>query len=200
MTIDSPSKLTAIVLAGGKSSRMGQDKALIPIQGVPLLQRVCGIAQSCADTVYVVTPWPERYQDLLLPGCQFIREVPLSKESLAHGPLVGFSQGLAEVQTEWVLLLACDLPRLRVEVLQDWVTRLDSVGDNAIAALADHPKGWEPLCGFYRRRCLPQLLEFINGGGRSFQEWLRQYPVEVLPLPEPEMLFNCNTPQDLALS
>ncbi|MEH2144900.1 molybdenum cofactor guanylyltransferase [Nostoc sp.] len=200
MTIDSPSKLTAIVLAGGKSSRMGQDKALIPIQGVPLLQRVCGIAQSCADAVYVVTPWPERYQDLLLPGCQFIREVPLSKESLAHGPLVGFSQGLAEVQTEWVLLLACDLPRLRVEVLQDWVTRLDSVGDNAIAALADHPKGWEPLCGFYRRRCLPQLLEFINGGGRSFQQWLRQYPVEVLPLAEPEMLFNCNTPQDLALS
>ncbi|MFN6466375.1 MAG: molybdenum cofactor guanylyltransferase [Nostoc sp. DedVER02] len=200
MTINSCSKLTAIVLAGGKSSRMGQDKALIPIQGIPLLQRVCGIAQSCADTVYIITPWPERYQDLLLPGCQFIREVPLSGESLAHGPLVGFAQGLAQVQTEWVLLLACDLPRLRVEVLQDWVTRLDSVGDNAIAALAHHPKGWEPLCGFYRRRCLPELLEFINQGGRSFQQWLRQYPVEVLPLPEPEMLLNCNTPEDLALS
>ncbi|MEH1911797.1 MAG: molybdenum cofactor guanylyltransferase [Nostoc sp.] len=193
-------KLTAIVLAGGKSSRMGQDKALIAIQGVPLLQRVCGIAQSCADVVYVVTPWPDRYQHLLLPGCQFIREVPLSGESLAHGPLVGFAQGLAEVQTEWVLLLACDLPRLRVEVLQDWVTKLNSVRDDAIAALADHPKGWEPLCGFYRRRCLPQLLEFINQGGRSFQQWLRQYPVEVLPLAEPEMLFNCNTPEDLALS
>ena len=193
-------KLTAIVLAGGKSSRMGQDKGLILIQGVPLLQRVCSIAQSCVDTVYIVTPWPERYQDLLLPGCQFIREVPLSGESLAHGPLVGFAQGLGEVQTEWVLLLACDLPRLRVEVLQDWVTRLDSVGDNAIASLAYHPKGWEPLCGFYRRRCLPELLEFINQGGRSFQQWLRQYPVEVLPLPEPEMLFNCNTPEDLALT
>ncbi|MHC5824118.1 MAG: molybdenum cofactor guanylyltransferase, partial [Nostoc sp.] len=157
MTIDSCSKLTAIVLAGGKSSRMGHDKALIPIQGVPLLQRVCAIAQNCADAVYVVTPWPERYEDLLLPSCQFIREVSLSGESLAHGPLVGFAQGLAEVQTEWVLLLACDLPRLRVEVLQNWVTKLDSVGDDAIAALADHPKGWEPLCGFYRRRCLPQL-------------------------------------------
>jgi molybdenum cofactor guanylyltransferase len=200
MTIDSSSKLTAIVLAGGKSSRMGQDKALIPIQGVPLLQRVCGIAQGCADAVYVVTPWPERYQELLLPGCQFIREVPLSGESLAHGPLVGFAQGLAEVQTEWVLLLACDLPRLRVEVLQDWASRLDGVGDNAIAALAHNQKGWEPVCGFYRRRCLPQLLEFINQGGRSFQQWLRQYPVEVLPLAEPEMLFNCNTPEDLALS
>ncbi|MEH2282563.1 MAG: molybdenum cofactor guanylyltransferase [Nostoc sp.] len=194
------SELTAIVLAGGKSSRMGQDKALIPIEGVPLLQRVCGIAKGCVDVVYIVTPWPERYQDLLLPGCELIREVALSGESLAHGPLVGFAQGLAEVKTDWVLLLACDLPRLRVEVLQDWATRLASVADNAIAALAEHPKGWEPLCGFYRRRCLPQLLEFINQGGRSFQQWLRQYPVEVLPLAEPEMLFNCNTPEDLALS
>jgi len=179
---------------------MGQDKALIPIQGIPLLQRVCAIAKGCADTIYIVTPWPERYQNLLLPGCEFIREVPMFRESLAQGPLVGFAQGLAQVQTEWVLLLACDLPRLRVEVLQEWVTRLDGVGDNAIAALAHNPKGWEPLCGFYRRHCLPQLLEFINQGGRSFQEWLRQYPVEVLPLAEPEMLFNCNTPEDLALS
>jgi molybdopterin-guanine dinucleotide biosynthesis protein A len=69
-------KLTAIVLAGGKSSRMGQDKALIPIQGVPLLQRVCRIAETCADRVYVVTPWPERYQHLILPRCQFIQEIP----------------------------------------------------------------------------------------------------------------------------
>ncbi|WP_445636037.1 molybdenum cofactor guanylyltransferase [Nostoc sp. DSM 114161] len=191
-------ELTAIVLAGGKSSRMGQDKALISVQGMPLLERVSRIAKGCADTVYIVTPWPERYQDLLLSGCHFIREVPISGESLAHGPLVGFAQGLAQVQTEWVLLLACDLPKLKVEVLQEWATRLDGVGDNAIAALAHHPKGWEPLCGFYRRRCLPQLLDFINQGGRSFQEWLRQYPVEVLPLPEPEMLFNCNTPEDLA--
>ncbi len=225
-------QLTAIVLAGGKSSRMGQDKALIPIQGVPLLQQVCEIAKGCADSVYIVTPWPERYRDLLLPACEFIRELPLPQQDTGtqgqqdtenylrtspplgvptsssfpaslpslhtHGPLVGFAQGLAQVQTEWVLLLACDLPRLRVEVLQEWSTTLDTVANNKIAALAHHPKGWEPLCGFYRRRCLPQLLDFINQGGRSFQEWLRQYPVEVLPLPEPEMLFNCNTPEDLA--
>jgi molybdenum cofactor guanylyltransferase len=213
-------ELTAMVLAGGKSSRMGEDKALIPIQGVPLLQRVCAIAKGCADTIYIVTPWPERYQHLLLPGCQFIRELALPSadeeetgtkllsasprprvpaSSQTHGPLVGFAQGLAQVQTEWVLLLACDLPRLRVEVLQDWISKLDRVGDNAIAALAHHPKGWEPLCGFYRRRCLPELLEFINQGGRSFQQWLQQYPVEILPLAEPEMLFNCNTPEDLSL-
>ncbi|HIK05754.1 MAG TPA: molybdenum cofactor guanylyltransferase [Trichormus sp. M33_DOE_039] len=193
MTNDS-TLITAIVLAGGQSSRMGEDKALIPIQGMPLLQRVCRIAASCANTVYVVTPWPERYQNLDLPSCQFIRESPNSQ-----GPLVGFAQGLTLVDTGWVLLLACDLPKLQLDLLQDWIARLDSVDDDAIAALAHHAKGWEVLCGFYRRRCLPQLLEFIKQGGRSFQHWLQNYPVEILPLPNPEILFNCNTPQDLSV-
>jgi molybdopterin-guanine dinucleotide biosynthesis protein A len=174
---------------------MGQDKALLPIQGVPLLQLVCGIASVVCDPVYVVTPWPERYQQLLPASCQFIREVPLPP--LPHGPLVGFAQGLAQVQTDWVLLLACDLPQLRVEVLQDWAARLDSV-EEAIAVLTHHAKGWDPLCGFYRRSCLPVLTDFINQGGRSFQHWLAQHPVQVLPLPDAQMLFNCNTPADLA--
>ncbi|MBO3462352.1 molybdenum cofactor guanylyltransferase [Aetokthonos hydrillicola Thurmond2011] len=193
--------LTAIVLAGGKSSRMGRDKALILIEGLPLLQLVCRVAGSCADTVYIVTPWQERYEHLILPKSQFIQEVALSVEPeqklSSHGPIVGFAQGLAHVQTEWVLLLACDLPKLRVAVLQDWKAELDTVEDDVIAALVYHVKGWEPLCGFYRRRCLPTLLEYINQGGRSFQEWLKQHPVKVLPLADPEMLLNCNTPEDL---
>lgn len=193
------SKISTIVLAGGKSSRMGEDKALISINGIPLLQFVCNIAADCTDNIYVVTPWPERYQHLVLPGCEFIQEVPLSPGEASQGPLVGFAQGLAQVQTDWVLLLACDLPRLRVEVLQAWAMELNHVDDNAIAALVHHTKGWEPLCGFYRRRCLPQLLDFINQGGRSFQQWLSHYPVKALPLPGSEMLFNCNTPADLAL-
>ena len=215
--------LEAIVLAGGRSSRMGRDKALLPIGGVPLLQLVCSIAQHCANTVYVVTPWPERYQNLLLPAtCKFIQEVPLlaaspskvpSKEPnstsphhpitpspppLPHGPLIGFAQGLAQVQTSWVLLLACDLPRLQVEVLQEWADELDRVEEEAIALLPRHAKGWEPLCGFYRRRCLPDLINFVQQGGRSFQHWLAQHTVQLLPLPEgSQILFNCNTPADL---
>lgn len=186
------SELTAIILAGGKSSRMGEDKALILIQGVPLLQRIYNIAEACATTVYVVTPWSERYQHILPSNCQFIKEAPLS-----NGPLVGFAQGLAQVQTNWVLLLACDLPNLRVEVLQEWANKLDDVSDEAIAALAHHIKGWEPLCGFYRRSCLADLNEYIKQGGRSFQSWLNQHSVQLLPVTEPGMLFNCNTPEDL---
>ncbi len=190
-------QLTAIVLAGGKSTRMGRDKALILIGDVPMLQRICQIAEACTEQVYVVTPWPERYQDLLSPKSQFIREVLLPQETgdepKTHGPLVGFSQGLTQVTTDWVLLLACDLPKLRVEVLQEWIAGLKQIPEDAIAALVYRNNRWEPLCGFYRRRCLPELNKYIEQGGRSFQEWLKQNPVQALPLLDSEMLFNFNS-------
>ncbi|BAZ69536.1 molybdopterin-guanine dinucleotide biosynthesis protein A [Fischerella sp. NIES-4106] len=190
-------QLTAIILAGGKSTRMGRDKALIPIEDVPMLQRICQIAEACTNQVYVVTPWPERYQDLLPPKSQFVREVLLPEETgnepKTHGPLVGFSQGLTQVKTDWVLLLACDLPNLRVEVLQEWIAGLEQVPEEAIAALVYRNNRWEPLCGFYRRRCLPELNKYIEEGGRSFQDWLKQYPVQALPLLDCEMLFNFNS-------
>ncbi|MEW6491501.1 MAG: molybdenum cofactor guanylyltransferase [Cyanobacteriota bacterium] len=204
--MNATASLSAIVLAGGQSSRMGRDKALIPLQGVPLLRRVCEVALNCASEVYVVTPWPERYQDILPDGCRVIQEVLLSGETenrepqaehLSHGPLVGFAQGLAQVNTDWVLLLACDLPQLQVKVLQDWAKELEKTEQEAIALLPRHSKGWEPLCGFYRRQCLPFLTDFINAGGRSFQRWLAQHPVQELPASDTQLFFNCNTPADL---
>ncbi|MBO1050659.1 MAG: molybdenum cofactor guanylyltransferase [Dolichospermum sp. DET73] len=196
MNIDLKRDVTTIVLAGGKSTRMGRDKALIPIRGVPMLQLICTIAEACTDKVYIVTPWPERYQELLTSKSQFIREVPLSGETgnepRTHGPLVGFMQGLAAVETNWVLLLACDLPNLRLEILQDWISKLDTIPENKMAALVQNNQIWQPLCGFYRRRCLPELSQYVEQGGRSFQQWLKSYSVEVLPLEDSQMLFNFN--------
>lgn len=192
-----PSNLSAIVLAGGLSSRMGQDKALIQVGGVPLLQRTCQIALHCTERVYVVTPWVERYRAIVPPKVQFIAETPVPGELNSQTPLKGFFQGFAQMQTDWVLLLACDLPHLQVESLQEWIQVYLNTTEAAIA-LPRNPEGWwEPLCGFYHRRCLPNLQRFINSGGRSFLRWLEQQPVQALPLSDPTMIFNCNTPADL---
>lgn len=191
------SSVAAIVLAGGGSSRMGQDKALIHFGEQPLLYQICTLAGECASQVYVVTPWVEKYRDILPQGCQLIREISLSSEKQPHGPLVGFFQGLQKVDREWILLLACDLPRLNASEVKQWCEYLPQVSPEAIALLPRHPKGWEPLCGFYRRRCLPLLRAYIDSGGRSFQGWLEQHPVEELPVSDRQLLFNCNTPEDL---
>jgi molybdenum cofactor guanylyltransferase len=192
--------LTAIVLAGGKSSRMGQDKALLKVGKIPLLQQVCEIARQCARQTYVVTSWTERYLDLLPSDCSFVPERPLPGELEPSGPLVGFAQGLDQVSTDWVLLLACDLPQLQAEVLQRAIEQLEQVPKDAIAFLPKSSQGWEPLCGFYRCCCLPDLMEFIEQGGRSFQAWLARQIVAELTLTEPQILFNCNTPEDLAIA
>lgn len=193
--------LAAIVLAGGQSKRMGRDKALIPIDGIPLLQRVCEVALHCTPIVYVITFQPETYRAIVPQTCCLLQEQTLIGETEPHGPLVGFAQALEAIhrdgmQTEWVLLLACDLPRLSGETLHHWVKELETAG-NAIALLPQAKKGWEPLCGFYRVSCLARLKTAIARGDRSFQHWLAQESVQELPVENEPMLFNCNTPEDL---
>lgn len=193
------SPIHAIVLAGGRSSRMGQDKALLYFEGVPLLLRVCRVASQCVEQVYVVSAWVDRYRAQFGDADGSIEWVP---ERLSQGeplgPMIGFIEGLKTVNSDWVLLLACDLPRLQVAILQDWITRLPEVAPTTIACLPCNPQGWwEPLCGFYRRQTLASLLDFTAEGGRSFQRWLATQEVEELPLTDSTMLMNCNTPTDL---
>jgi molybdopterin-guanine dinucleotide biosynthesis protein A len=195
-SLSAPS-LSAIVLAGGRSSRMGEDKALISIDGVPLLRRVCLTAQSCTDQIYLVSPWGERYQSAL-------SEIPVTilpeiqPADSAPGPLRGFAQALSQIRpADWLLLLACDLPNLQPAILQQWITLLPNLPPNTLALLPQNPAGWwEPLCGFYRVEVAAELEQYLATGGSSFQGWLKQIAVAPLPY-ESEMLFNCNQPADL---
>lgn len=184
--------LTAIILAGGQSSRMGQDKALIVFDGLPLLTRTCQVGQAIAAQIYVITPWPERYQAIIPTSCQLLQETQQHQ-----GPLVGFAQALPQVKTEWVLLLACDLPHLTPTALQDWTVSLEKFNSDAIALLPRSSKGWEPLSGFYRVSCFPLLQNYIAQGGKSFQGWLSQHPVAELLTHDQKVLLNCNTPEEL---
>ncbi len=211
------STLSAIILAGGHSRRMGQDKALLTMpDGQPLLQRTARIAQQLTPDTVVVTPWPERYQPVLPPT------VRLVKEQTAAGPLSGFAQGWSQIHSDWCLLLACDLPYLDPTALQHWwqwlTTALTesppeelplsethsyrlsmdspSKHNPVMASLSPGIKGWEPLCGYYHRSCLPRLHRHIAGSNRSFQSWLAEIPIAAYRCLPASVLFNCNTPND----
>lgn len=196
--MDIEQSLSAIVLAGGQSTRMGYDKALIVVNGIPLLKRVCQVALQCTPDVYVVTRSADRYQAIVPPACHLIHESQLPGETTPQGPLVGFAHGLAQVHTDWVLLLACDLPNLNPQTLRDWATFCDRAQEAmALLPRQNSLAGWEPLCGFYRTNCFPALQGAIAHGERSFQRWLRSLTIQELAVPHPEMLLNCNTPADL---
>ena len=195
MTRSIENKITAIILAGGKSSRMGQDKALLTINDRTLLSEICSVASKVSSSVYVVSPWVEKYQFVASDSCHLIKEeLVLNAES--NAPIIGFARALPLVKTEWVLLLACDLPYLSSFQVKQWSKSLTTVLPTEIAFLPRDSKGWEAVCGFYRRQCLSSLKKYINNGGKSFQKWLAQHPVKELIVEDRTCLFNCNTPED----
>ena len=187
-------RIAALILAGGKSSRMGTDKALVLYEGKPMLLSVYQVAAACTEQVYILTPWSDRYQNILPPDCQYLIETQPGK-----GPVNGLSEGLAQISADWILLLACDLPLLNVEILQSWINKLSQIPASTLALVPQRSQIWEPMCGFYRKGVKTELDTFLKMGKRSFQELLSGIEVEVLNVDEKTalMLFNCNYPGDL---
>ncbi|NET46138.1 molybdenum cofactor guanylyltransferase [Okeania sp. SIO2B3] len=185
--------LVALILAGGKSSRMGKDKALISWQNIPMLKRVYQVASECTEKVYIITPWPEKYQHILPTECEWLTEIK------TEGPLVAFTQGLAQINSDWILLLGCDLPLLNLDIIQTWATQLNQLSPEILALVPKTSQGWEPLCGFYRQQIKIELKKYLEQGNHSFQKLLAQIPVQPLSIDTQaeKMLFNCNTPSDL---
>jgi molybdopterin-guanine dinucleotide biosynthesis protein A len=184
--------LSALILAGGRSRRMGRDKALLLLRDRPLIHHLYTVAHNCTDHIAIATPWPERYRPLLPAAAQFIPEPPPADHP---GPLVAFARALPHLTTDWVLLLACDLPNLAGPTLQQWANQLPQLDASTLAYLPQSPNGWEPLCGFYRRTGLAPLEAAVCQGHRSFQPWLATIPVQAIPNAPPQQLFNCNTPE-----
>lgn len=233
--------LSALILAGGHSRRMGTDKALLPLprnsapsnpslsnlapinlapsnpvpSGQPLLLQTVQVAQQLTGDVAVVTPWPARYRALLATtDARLIQESPPPLQETrrgvkpSSGPLSGFAYGWQHTTSDWCLLLACDLPYLDAKSLHRWWCWIDSRwgGDAShrgstnealpMASLVSSRKGWEPLCGFYHRSCLPSLNRQIATSQRAFQPWLQQLSIARYDALSPHMLFNCNTPAE----
>ncbi|HIK10889.1 MAG TPA: molybdenum cofactor guanylyltransferase [Oscillatoriaceae cyanobacterium M33_DOE_052] len=155
----------ALVLAGGESSRMGTDKALVIWNGLPMLELVCRSAWGCCEDVSVLTPWPDRYREKVPSVSRWIEE-----SRPGRGPLLALAEGWEKIlmlasrqgdDTEWLLLLGCDLPLLQPEILRQWASQLPSLPPNILALVPQKEGRWEPLCGFYRRPAWEHLKEFI---------------------------------------
>jgi molybdopterin-guanine dinucleotide biosynthesis protein A len=185
-------QVEAFILAGGASSRMGRDKALVEIGGALLLVRTARLLEPLAATVTVIGP-PERYASLGL------RVAP--DDSTGLGPLAGMATALRISRSEWNLIVGCDLPYLRSEWLE-WLIRRALVS-SADALVPKTVRGLEPLCAIYRARCAPTLAAAIAAGVRKVTDALSELEIEELTPnhwqavhPGNAILRNMNTPAD----
>lgn len=157
--------VTAIVLCGGRSSRMGRDKASIEFEGTTLLQRtVTAVAAVAAEVVLVRAPG----QDLptVIAPCP----VTTVEDSVAgEGPLFGMATGLASAPGALCLLVGVDMPFLQPSLLRLLVTRLRSgqaeSGGRWVVPISDQRP--QPLCSAMARDALPILRAHLDAGDRA---------------------------------
>jgi molybdopterin-guanine dinucleotide biosynthesis protein A len=185
-------KIEGFVLAGGRSSRMGREKALLEIGGVPLIFRTARLVESVAGSATVIG----ETEGIRALG---LRCVP--DEWPGAGPLGGIATALRVSAAPWSLVVACDLPYLTRAWLEYLVGRaLESEAD---AVIAMNDGGAEPLCAAYRKSANATMRAAVSEGNlkvRSFLETLRGEVIE----PEEWKRFdsdgylfkNMNTPED----
>ncbi|MCA1667187.1 MAG: molybdenum cofactor guanylyltransferase [Thermomicrobia bacterium] len=154
--------ITAVILAGGRSRRMGADKALLrlPSGGATLIERVVAAARAVSDDIVIVAADTAR-----LPAMT-VRTVP---DAIAGaGPLAGLVAGFAAAHYPDILALACDLPYLSVPLLQ-WMAALPQTWDALVPYRPndDGKAGWQPLHAIYARACLAPMRAAFERGDRQ---------------------------------
>jgi molybdenum cofactor guanylyltransferase len=178
---------SGFVLAGGESTRMGRDKALLPFRGTTLVQHVARVVAEAAGNVALIGD-PARYGHLgyavfadKVPGC---------------GPLSGIYTALSVSPTDWNVLVACDMPALSAVILRKMVHFGIKSTRECIAATG--PSGQpEPLCALYHRRSLPAIVRAMDNGKFRMREMVGQLDWEAWPVPA-SALANANTPDEWA--
>ncbi|MBP1764974.1 MAG: mobA 3 [Firmicutes bacterium] len=145
--------MTGIVLAGGRSSRMGKDKAELPWQGGTMLSAaVDKLALFCKEIIVV---GPQRTLE---------RNVRWTQDRyVGKGPLAGLHAGLEEASDDSVLVVPCDMPTLPVRVLEE-IIKVAETGEFDVV-LPVHSDGNEPLCTWLSKSaCLPVVRRLLENG------------------------------------
>ncbi|GFO56708.1 hypothetical protein GMSM_37150 [Geomonas sp. Red276] len=183
--------VTAVILAGGQSRRMGRNKAVLPYGGVPLIERIYRqVNELCADTV-VVTNTPELYPFLPCPKVKDLYP--------GMGPLAGIHAALTHSRTRYILTVACDMPWISPALFR--ALAREARGWDVVIPEGDH--GMEPLHALYSRDCLPAIEAMLQQERRRVVSFFDQVRVKVFPMeqtarhdPSLRAFRNINTVQE----
>ncbi len=184
-------RTSGIVLAGGRSRRMGTDKRLLLIEGEPMLRRVAMAVAAVTDELIVVVAPNRPLPSGVLDGIDM--RVAIDRRTDA-GPLAGIEAGLLATTAGDVLVIAGDLPWLDASLMRDLLAGLE--GADAVAA--DAGRGPEPLLAAYRRGpALVAATRLLDAGERRARKLLNELAL-VTMLDSGASTRNVNRPVDLA--
>lgn len=185
-------EVKGLVLAGGKSTRMGRDKGLIPWHGLPQREYLADLLQSLGiqsfiscrpDQVASIVPRqviPDKYPD--------------------SGPLGAIASAFAEDPFAAWLVVACDMPLVDLTVLKHLLaSRKPDFAATAFRSPSLPGETPDPLLAIWEPSALPVLKSSMKKGNKSVHRVLTTAGVFLLPPPEPAVLTNTNTPEEMAM-
>ena len=184
--------VTGVVLAGGKSTRYGTNKAFVEIQGIRLVERTIRVMGSVFERLLIVTNTPDEFAYLDLPMVEDLIK--------GFGPLGGIYTGLEAIDDEAGFFVACDMPFLRENFLRHMVS-LRGDHDAVVPRVR-----WmvEPLHALYAKKCLPAIRESIHSREYQILKFFQKIKVRYVEEeeirrvdPDLKSFFNINRPEDL---
>jgi len=185
--------LTAFILAGGRSRRMGQDKAFLELGGRTLLSRALDLANAVAPTVRIVAS-----QEKFLTVARTIEDVFSD-----CGPLAGIHAALSFTKTELNLMLAVDLPFVEANFLTYLIAQASQV--SALVTVPEAGKGFQPLCAIYRRDFREVAEQALKKKKNKIDSLFSDVETRVISEPEmtrmgfsAKMFQNLNTPEEFS--
>ncbi len=184
----------ALVLAGGKNSRMGGvDKAFLRVGGETVVARTLALLQRCFPEVVVVSNQPHKYASFAVPV--------VVDEFEGGGPLAGIHAGLRLLTRPHAFVVACDMPFLRIEPIAHLVAAIGA--QDAVIPCWDNDI--EPLHAIYTTALRPRITTALRAGTRAIRDFLPTIDVEYVPeavmravIGSEESFRNVNTPEEAA--
>lgn len=191
-----PLPLTALILCGGKSRRMGRPKAFLPYEGTTMVAHIINTARDIFNELFLVTNEPQWFEDL---GVDIVKDILPYR-----GPLGGILSGLLVASNQHSFVLPCDMPFIDETLIREM---LDNWHNSDVLILA-HENGIEPLIGIYSKSCIqpmeeslftkePTLHDFVSGlNAKTFfyHEDKHMASQDIPPY------FNIDTPQDYTIA
>jgi molybdenum cofactor guanylyltransferase len=182
--------VTGVILVGGKSSRIGREKAFLPIGGVPVFERVLDALKKTLESVILVGDRPERFAKYALP---------VFPDIYPGSSLGGLYTGLRVSGTRYVFAAPCDLPFPSAGLLR-YLVSLRGGYDVVVPMTSGHP---EPLFAVYSKDCLDPMKELLDAGNFRIFDFYPRVRVrrvqgaELLPFDRSGNAFrNVNTPEE----
>ncbi|KAA3619729.1 MAG: molybdenum cofactor guanylyltransferase [Calditrichaeota bacterium] len=190
MPVHHINNISAAILAGGKSTRMGRNKALLKINGKSLIAHVYEALKSLTKEICIIGSSAEEYDFL---------NIPVFPDMIASiGPLAGIYTALSRSNKSHCFVVACDMPFISKKLL---IKMAENIKPQTITTIRT-TKGLEPLCSIYPGEALAITKKLVHKKQFRTSRLFDHLPTIEIPVTEvpfgDHVLFNINTPDDLS--